>query len=372
MSGVLGLVVKGIFFFYPVSLFFFTLYSYLSIRYTQNFSKEHLCKGDEVQYKLLIENSGALSSVIITAHFKKVHPYLKQELEDFKITLSPGRSIKKQYKVSCPYRGIYVLGLSTIVIQDHWGIFCFKISIWQRTFYVYPRLLTFTHYTLRYLGFSEGQLSNAIGIQNNFSLFAYMEEYKWGDPLNRFDWKRWLYRNQAVIKMYEQELTEGVCLIFDTFAYRNDIKNLEEWADQDCLIEVLFALLDYFVNNHIPLVLLIPMPEIREVIFSSQDDIQDFINHSLEICFSPEKSMHIVSKYFRMSSYSKRFLIGLSNDIYSLVDTSREYNNGNSHWIYAISRLPSEEIISFIQERNQGADHFSVINNSKEQLEELI
>jgi len=286
LQGTLGGVVKVSCFLFPLVLLLQAGYSAFTLRYVQNFSREHLEKGEKVVYTLTLENGGILPSVLIRTTYEKTQPFGHDQWNEQWFSLQSGESLTLQREVECPYRGIYTIGLAGLEVQDFLGLFVFTLPIWHRTFYVYPRQLQFPMEHIEIAGVGAGQISHHPWGQRDYSLFSHSRPYREGESLSHFDWKRWAGRDQMVLREFERQVSRGVVLFWD-ITCPEGVKTEKQWAAEDGLFEVLIALLKALLQEGIPVKLVYYAPELTQWTFQSLEDWSEFIRHTLEIHFHP-------------------------------------------------------------------------------------
>lgn len=332
--------IKVFFFFFPLFLLVQLLYGYFYIKYSQEFDRDHLSKGDVLKYSLTFENEGLLPSPFIKVAFQRIMPVSRQKLPDLYFILKKGERREYHWTIQCPYRGVYTLGLSRLVIEDSIGFFSFSMPIWQKTFYVYPRRLPFPLSDLDILGRGQGVVSrNKLGVEN-LDIFSHIRPYKPGESLRYFDWRRWMGKGQAVLKEFEREQSTGAILLFDAFREEEDARE-EDWSREDGQLEVALSLAGYLIERGIPTTFYTLLPHPWKYEFNKEDDLTTFLKRTLEIRFGPWGSMAFLYKSEIKKNLSRGNVVFISNrqdeEVLELI-SSLSGGNWIPHFFYCDNR----------------------------------
>ncbi|MBN1797873.1 MAG: DUF58 domain-containing protein [Spirochaetales bacterium] len=248
MSGVL-LFIFYIYLLFPVISLGLLLVSYFRFRYFEHFSTEHPVKGQEVLYKLSLANEAKLTGPFVSVRFKFISPDLSMHLNDIHTSLKGGEISSREYTIKYPYRGIYKVGIEYIRLRDLLNWISLFPEVWFRTFYVYPRIVE--------LQTVFADLQNVIeasgygqGILLDHTLFKDLKEYRSGLALKHVSWKKFAATGKPFLKNYEKTSWPGVEIYLDLRRERAaDHTVLER---EDCSVEILVALVKYFLGNNIP------------------------------------------------------------------------------------------------------------------------
>ncbi len=236
-------------FFTPLFSLLYLIVSHLFVRYSQNFSNEHPVKGETVKYTLIISNESPFPIPMINVHFKLIHPYLERLTEDFSAYLLKGEKLKREYVIKCPYRGVYTIGLHRIVYEDLLGLFKISRSIWYRTFYVYPRIITLKGFPLALRrGMAEKQTAGS-GIVPDTTLFTGLRDYRRGESLRHVYWKKFASTGKPFIKEYGISTEPSVSIYLDL--RKEGISGVKALIAEDISVEILIALANHFLESGI-------------------------------------------------------------------------------------------------------------------------
>ena len=249
----IGLMFDFIFFlllFLPTLSLIHLFLSIASIKYHQQFDTEHPIKGETLTYTLLLANESHLPSARLRIGFRTVWPGVDSELPPLDITLKRGERSERDYSISCPYRGVYTVGLERLILNDMLGFVTISRPVWHRTFYVYPRVIE-AGYPFDVGEVSELSTGPNPGASQDYSLFETLIPYRSGESIRHVAWKKFFALGEPYLKSYAKTSQPGVTIYLDL--RREGDANPFILEREDCSIEILVALARSFLSNHIPI-----------------------------------------------------------------------------------------------------------------------
>ncbi|MGL1893730.1 MAG: DUF58 domain-containing protein [Spirochaetaceae bacterium] len=179
-----------------------------SINYYQQFSTEHPQKGQNIEYKLTIENYLPITPCFIEISF---NDNIKLDNLNPKIKNTESEHIYSNFYL--PYRGIYDVGIKNIVCRDILNIFEFKLSFWPRTFYVYP-MINKNIYSDKN-GSGENK-NNSIFKDNKYTDYLdSIDKYIPGSKMSQISWKHLASRGEPYIRKYLSEEGQYTYIFLD-------------------------------------------------------------------------------------------------------------------------------------------------------------
>ena len=251
-----GIHIGGFFHFAYIALLILPVFSFIHIlltiafvRYHQEFENEHPVKGQAIRYRMTISNESLIPSAHIVIDFRIVKPGSSEELPGIQISLGANKRIEKEYLIRCPYRGIYTVGMESLQITDILGWIHIRMPVFQRTFYVFPRVIDIEY------PFSPGSLgristgSNPGTSQDN-SLFESLVQYRPGEGIRHMAWKKYIATGTPFLKRYGKTSQPGLTLYLDLRRYREPDNTILD--AEDCTIEIAVAVVKYFLDREIP------------------------------------------------------------------------------------------------------------------------
>ena len=255
----LAAVYLGSFFLYIYYvILFYALFSILQVfvslaflRTYQEFSTSHPVKGEELDYSFILSNESRLPSPLLRIRFLKIHPGAPPLLPPVERVLPPGRRLRLKARISCPYRGVYLVGAQYLEVVDLLGILHLRKRLQGRTFYVLPRITELSGLFFSANRRTLSSSSASLGLEEDFSLFQGMKPYREGQSVRHMDWKHFAVAGAPVLKEYGTTAEQGVCIYLDLRPVPRQRGNPH--AVEDCMMEVLISLTSYFLKRGVSL-----------------------------------------------------------------------------------------------------------------------
>jgi uncharacterized protein (DUF58 family) len=286
---------------YPLISFILLLYTYSTLRFHQDFSTEHPVKGKSVGYTVYFTNESKIPLSNIKISFKAITPLMDMHLPDYSISIKPGGEFKKTFEINCPYRGIYTVGLKQVIIEDLLHFFQIKLKVWHKTFYVYPRVLPLQHFTPGLEDIDGGDQGLPFGGEPDYAMFDQLKEYRDGEPIKHIYWKKFAIIGKPFIKQFETSPQPAVRLYFD-LTKPEDIYT-SELEVEDTSVEILVALVKYFLDKEIKVSVKAPGREFFN--FNGHDcgDFKDFYNSTTNLIF---QDTILLSRLYRIEEKGRK------------------------------------------------------------------
>lgn len=179
-----------------------------NIYYVQTFSTEHPKKGDIINYHIKINNKLPIISSKIYLNF---HESINLPNIVTILSRNESKSIKKDF--SLPFRGIYHVGCSSLEIEDLLGIFKYKFKIWERTFYVYPRINYNLLNSCKGLGIN---LVESYSLQSESrDYFNSLNDYTGGVKQSLISWKHFASKGIPLVKNFNSQDSSQIKIFLD-------------------------------------------------------------------------------------------------------------------------------------------------------------
>ncbi len=234
---------------FPLFSLVHVVYSSLTFRFYQEFGNDHPVKGDTVVYKLCIENESRLPNPCVRAVFKRLGA-AGAGLEPLALYLKRKESFVTEYRISCPYRGVYTVGLDSLTVGDMLGWVSFNPEVWFKTFYVYPRVIRLSSLFLdRHSHTLSGGTSGGTLADN--LLFKGLGPYRAGMPVSGIYWKKFISNGEPVLREYESTSWPGLEIYLDMS--RDEDATPAVLEREDCSIEIAISIAKYFLDRSIPM-----------------------------------------------------------------------------------------------------------------------
>jgi uncharacterized protein (DUF58 family) len=301
------------------------IYTLFGLKYYQYFDTEHPVKGQEIHYRLTLSNESFAPLPHIHCKFKTINPHLSLTIPNFSTYLKPRGQIEESYTFRCSYRGVYTVGLEQIEVEDPMKLFAVRPAVDFRTFYVYPRILNLNSFPLG-MPATEGIGSgNSAGGDPDYSLYTQFKDYRAGEPVRHIHWKKFAAVGKPFLKQFETTSEPGLSIYFDLrFTTLKDVNPLEV---EDTSVEILVALVKYFLDREVPVNVTAPGREVYEFIGKSHTQFEDFYQSTMRLFFqktvSPAQMFLSDTKAGFVGGNSVFFITHLMDvSIFSLIETS--------------------------------------------------
>ena len=312
------------------------------LRYSQHFSNEQPVKGQELQYRCIVENGSALPLPRVRALFRAIRPTAdggnggeagggaSQNL----LTYLPGHQyVEREQTVQLPYRGIYTVGLDRIELSDTLQLFTVRPRVKVREFRVYPRILpvgSFEPGSERRLGTSE---VGSLGTLPDYSLFNQLREYRPGESVRHLAWKKFASTGVPVVKEYDSTSEPAVSIYVDLRPVPPAAPDV--LLTEDVTVEALVALVNHFLQRNLPVTVRAASRELYEFIGDHSSDFARFYESTFELLF--------VSDISAARLYETHLETGMNTEVNSM---------------FFITHLLDPEILLLLEE--QRASNFQV------------
>lgn len=312
------------------------------LRYSQHFSNEQPVKGQELQYRCIIENGSALPLPRVRALFRAIRPtaddggggHTGAGAAQNLLTYLPGHQfVEREQTVQLPYRGIYAVGLDRIELSDTLQLFTVRPRVKVREFRVYPRILpigSFQPGSERRLGTSE---VGSLGTLPDYSLFNQLREYRPGESVRHLAWKKFASTGVPVVKDYDSTSEPAVSIYVDLRPVPRAAPDV--LLTEDVTVEALVALVNHFLQRNLPVTVRAASRAMYEFIGDHSSDFARFYESTFELLF--------VSGISAARLYETHLETGMNTEVNSM---------------FFITHLLDPEILLLLEE--QRASNFQV------------
>jgi uncharacterized protein (DUF58 family) len=222
--------------------FILLIHSYRGLRYNQNFSSEHLVRGEEIHYRFYLLQSNLSTTNSMEVEFYPFHNPELKDLEKREFSLKSHEKQDFSYSIRGGTRGIYRVGISRLVMEDFMGFFQIPIPRHERTFYIYPRLFLGNGYPLKHTE-GGGERVWKKGAEGEASAFSNLKEYRPGIPLRGISWKHFARYGFPVVRENESSLRPGRILMTD----RRSLKG--QRPQEDGVLETVLTLTKRIIDS---------------------------------------------------------------------------------------------------------------------------
>ena len=347
----------------PVVSLILLLIAAAGLRYNQHFSNEQPVKGQELQYRCIIENGSALPLPRVRARFRAIRPAGGGTAEgagpagaggvrgadapdssdraggDGIVTYLPGHQfVEREQTVQLPYRGIYTVGLERIEISDTLHLFSVRPRVRVREFRVYPRILPISEFqpgTERRLGTSE---EGSLGNLPDYSLFNQLREYRPGESVRHLAWKKFASTGIPVVKEYDSTSEPAVSIYVDLRPVPSSAEDV--LLTEDVTVEALVALVNHFLKRNLPVTVRAASRTSYEFIGDHASDFGRFYESTFDLLF--------VSDISAARLYESHLETGMNTEVNSM---------------FFITHLLDPELLILLDEQRSSNFQVTLIHN---------
>lgn len=256
-----------------LSWYFFTFH--------QTFSTDHPLKGESVQYRLYMENSGPFPLARGTCGFSSSRE-TTSGLQTKPIPVSPFSGASFEETVQCAYRGTYTVGLISVSFKDTIGMIEFEETIEPHIFYVYPELVSLDQGIERITGSSGADRADHDSNDEDASIYEYVSPVRTGENPRRVNWKRWAATGIPSRIVSGNSVSSSLKVVLDLWPEeKTDGGRL---ASEDRAITAAFSVLKHLCEQEIPCELVLGSRD-EGIPVGSMDEFQALFDQSTGILF---------------------------------------------------------------------------------------
>jgi uncharacterized protein (DUF58 family) len=361
---------------FPIISFIVLLLTNNYLKFVQKFSTEHPVKGENVKYTITFTNEFKVPFPCIKIKFKAITPLMDVKLPELSFYLKAGGTFSKSFDIHCPFRGIYTVGLEAVHIEDLLHFFRFRTKVWHKTFYVYPRVLALQKFSPGLEDIEGGDKGLPFGGEPDYAMFDQLKDYRPGESIKHIYWKKFAIIGRPFIKQFDTSPQPAVRIYFDLIKPVNQY--ISELEIEDTSVEILVALVKYFLENKIKTSVVAPGREFYNFEGKDDADFGQFYESTSSLIFQDtiplSRIYRIQEKEQKIDSNSIFFVThNLDIDLFNLIQASLE-----TQIIFTVifnqsgfSPEHKERNMDFFYSlKNRGA-RIIVVNHSKTIIEDL-
>lgn len=241
-------------------------------------------KGDEVDYTLRVRNRSFLPVPKVHVHFLDISESLRTHLNDFTAYLPVRRDHEVTYRITCPYRGRYAIGVSSVEFTDQLGIITFRKRVTPVAVTVFPRILAISRFAPIARDVEGSGRYASAGILPDTTLFQQLKEYRDGDSIKHIYWKKYASTGKPYLKEYDRTKRAGVRIYFDARpTQRFDVHRLEQ---EDASVEALVAIVRYLLSHRVHTTVVAATRRIFSFVGEDMGAFERFYRGTAEIDFT--------------------------------------------------------------------------------------
>ena len=189
-----------------------------SFCYLQNVEKKECVKGGKTHMRVTITNDKPFPFPLMRL---TIVPVARSQRARERFSLLPGSSITFTVPIDCPYRGVHGVGITTLEINDSFGLLKTTFNMLELPYYrhiemkIYPKL---TELGMLPAGTSDSKHIGSVNVwqMEQGESYAGLRPYKPGDPLKRVHRAVSARRREWYVKTYDLPLETSILIALDT------------------------------------------------------------------------------------------------------------------------------------------------------------
>lgn len=205
--------------------------------YNQTFSTYHPQKDETIEYSYYLKNSLPFISSPIYMSFTDL-----TNIDSKKVVLGGNNKFIFKSHFKLPYRGVYSVGYKEMEITDILNILILRKKLYQRTFYVYPKV------TAQYLtGHGKGKVSTHIldSSGKNKDSFQSIDSYKPGSKSSVISWKHFALTGTPYVKQFASIENKAISVFID----RTKLSHKRKGPADDKTMETVVSIVNNSIKN---------------------------------------------------------------------------------------------------------------------------
>ncbi len=234
----------------PVVSAVYTLVIYLRFKYDQELDKRFVTKGDKVNFIFSISNEDYFIYPYLKVFFYGSNTIFENQFQVRNFSLPPLTGRNYAFELQCNYRGNYEIGISSVELEDFFGLFKFRYKVSEPKYVtVYPRIVILEKFALKTDFMSEAH-SMLNSRDEDMTTVSDVRKYQYGDNLKRIHWKLTARAQELMVKKFQSTSETNTLMLLDM--QKNNYAVGENLIIEDKLVEAAVAVLYYCLYKWIP------------------------------------------------------------------------------------------------------------------------
>ncbi len=260
----------------PLFSLLYAFYAHTALQLYHELSDRRIKKGEEVTYRLVLENHGPFPLLLVTLQYEEE----LCELRDMKTTLSllPWQRLTLTTPLSCRYAGTYPVGVLTYGIRDPFGLFSFRFEVPSEfRAIVRPKIAE---------GEEQRILSNLRTPDQSIQpdvfedvLGNHLKAYQSGDPVHAIHWKNYARTGEVLIRTPEEESMGKVHILLDS---EEIVEGLPAMRQRDRFLEYVVSVAHAFLKQGKPVDFSYAAGDLKTSVIAGWRDFSSFWNQMPE------------------------------------------------------------------------------------------
>ena len=254
----------------------YILHNYRFLRIYQEIEVHKVTKGEDHQYKAIIENAGYLP-----IHRMRLYTFADRcnlyEIHDGQeISLDIREKKEIHSGISCCYAGSYCIGIERVSFTDPFEIYtvCLNVPYSFRAV-VSPQITDIASSVL-----DLENLRNSTGLKSNRLVEdtpgSDLRRYQMGDPLSSINWKVSVKHSELSVRVPDKMEKRTVTILMQAANVPDNRQDTESLQKRDFFLEFVVSAAWHFADQGVPIRIIYPAGKISESTVDSQKSFMDF------------------------------------------------------------------------------------------------
>ena len=272
----------------PAFSLLYALYSHFTFRIYHELADRRIKKGEEVTYRLVLENHGPFPLFLVTLQYEEQLCDLREMTTT--LSLLPWQRLTLTTPLSCRYAGTYPVGVLFYAIRDPFGLFSFRFSVpSEYRAIVRPRITNDAgHRVLSTLRTPDRSVQPDLYedvLGNN------LKTYQPGDPVHAIHWRNYARTGEVLIRTPEEENMGKIHILLDS---EEVVQGIDSMRRRDLFLEYVISVAHAFLKQGKPVDFSYAAGDLKTSVIAGWRDFSDFWNQM------PEDLVHHRSEDFEI------------------------------------------------------------------------
>lgn len=272
----------------PICSLLYTCFAYGVFKVQQDIDSRHVLKGNSVQLTCAIYNDSPFLFPPMALKLIGSSLLFTQAIKEEMFILVPNSKRTFTYSLHCKYRGAFLLGIDSVMIQDPFKLFALRFrGVEPIKIMVYPHIVAMQ---IDFLTESQEQHNNwnRLVLQDAYSL-SEIRPYQQGDTKKNIHWKISAKMQQWMMKTKKEEVKKKAIILLDTKSL--DVPKERQLFLEDYCIELVVGYVKVFLDHWIPTRLLYHDLKHYDLLAAKPKDFSVFYKELAKVKYSMDSSM---------------------------------------------------------------------------------
>ena len=348
----------------PVICLLYLLYVFIRFRIYQQIESRWVVKGEATPYNFVLTNEDFITFHSVGVHFYDDNSKVDILAKDVEKRFLPKESLRIDTVLTCKYRGEYQVGVKQVTIKDFLNLFSITYHVpFEMKAVVFPRIVPL--YKLNNLSQIESIIQDDYAHKKE-EPGVNVHKYQSGESVKSIHWKLSAKQQMLLTREYVGKQNIQIALTVDLSS--TGLENEKQIIVEDQIIECSIALINYFCNKNIPLLVKWADSKIKENYLFGGAYFQSFYELFAGVSFQSKLTFNnLIENSSQISDYKNDIWIthGLNEEIYQTALRKIAYINQ----LFLI--VMSDEELGRYQKLSNSKIKIIIVR-SNEKIEEVI